>query len=684
MAGFPLKTHRHAKVAIDEQTRQAKNALQFLLEHRDIKERGGDDTCPITRGNTLSFMICGEDGFGHIAKDLREAKATVDIVCWGFDPGMELERAGDTWPRGIRYGELLDEITTRKENPVTVRLLIWYDDDGSKVQNNMPGLTDVPVSGLGHPIQRYKLQQNPPYKDSSRNQYCIDWWKANLPGGQSGRSGGGTNPQLQVVLRSVSKADATALRAVTPAEEDQPVSQTGFTDEKSQEEKYGTHHQKPILIDYDWDSGSKAVGYVMGLNSVTDYWDRTAHAVDDPKREVLSDKLIGDELDHELSTQQAPNNDNLATRLYQGAKDRFSKPAAQHGEGHEHYVHGRPYQDYACRVQGPALAQLHFNFENGWADALGHELPYTTPPEPPAKIPKVAGSPAHLVQIVRTQAREKEKSIKEVYFQATSSARNYIYIENQYFFYPEFVRHLIHHRQTHVSEWTSKSQKGIAEMQRLYMFIVIPHPERAEMMPRTYDSLALLGDGTSTPEQAGLADQGKLDFVYDQGKRGDGQVLDRPSADDLERTAGLEVSIARLRTSGPDADHNMAYREIYIHSKLMIIDDAFITVGSANLSQRSMSVDSEINIAATGSLYASDLRQRVFALHYGGDIKYSGDPKDLPDAFSSWNRRMSKNQDIQQAGTQAMTGFLLPFEDHRSTTTLYGSISVPSTSDTAV
>ncbi|SFU24777.1 hypothetical protein SAMN05192563_102987 [Paraburkholderia aspalathi] len=31
-----------------------------------------------------------------------------------------------------------------------------------------------------------------------------------------------------------------------------------------------------------------------------------------------------------------------------------------------------------------------------------------------------------------------------------------------------------------------------------------------------------------------------------------------------------------------------------------------------------------------------------------------------------------------------MIGFLLPFEDHRSTTTLYGMISAPSASGTAV
>ena len=144
--------------------------------------------------------------------------------------------------------------------------------------------------------------------------------------------------------------------------------------------------------------------------------------------------------------------------------------------------------------------------------------------------------------------------------------------------------------------------------------------------------------------------------------------------DDLERTLGLEVSVARLRTSGADADHNMAYREIDIHSKLMIIDDVFITVGSANLNQRSMSVDSEINIAATGQLYAADLRQRVFALHSGGDVAYSGDPKDLPDVFKLWTKTMNDNLSKMRKG-QPMTGFLLPFEDHRSTTTLYGSIS---------
>ena len=39
------------------------------------------------------------------------------------------------------------------------------------------------------------------------------------------------------------------------------------------------------------------------------------------------------------------------------------------------------------------------------------------------------------------------------------------------------------------------------------------------------------------------------------------------------------------------------FRETYIHSKLMIVDDRFLTVGSANLTNRSMGLDSELHVA---------------------------------------------------------------------------------------
>jgi phosphatidylserine/phosphatidylglycerophosphate/cardiolipin synthase-like enzyme len=641
VAHFPLKTHKHAKVAIDEQTRQAKSSLQYLLEDRD--------KIPITRGNTLTFMICGEDGFRAIAKDLWEAKETADIICWGFDPAMELDRSGDVWPRGLRYGDLLTLIATR-DNPVKVRLLVWYDPDPVVWQgaNNIPGYTDH------SDYYPNKWALSSPYDSKDRQDYCVEWWAKNLPGG---RSRAGQNSNLQVALRSVARNDATALlnmQAPTVREDEDTrgkIEEAGF-------EMAGSHHQKPILIDYDYEQGSKAIGYVMGLNSVTDYWDRAAHELDDPLREIWTSGSLKGEADHQQK--------------------------AEGKAGDAVYKHAKPYQDYACRIQGPTLAQLKYNFENAWATAKGDPLPFpTTPPKPPAKILTVAGNPAHLVQIVRTQAHELEKSIKEVYFQASSHAYNYIYIENQYFFYPEFARNLTKTRAQFRDDWVAKSHKPITEIPKLYMFIVIPHPERDEMIPRTYDTFSELGHGQKVgdinemPEQGALMDKGKVDWSYPDSHKGTkgGQVLDRPSVQDLERTLGLEVSVARLRTSGFDAKGNMAYREIYIHSKLMIIDDAFITLGSANLNQRSMSVDSEINIAATGQLYASDLRERVFSL-LSKDNPGSGDPKVLPVAFKKWNDLMVSNKEQRQQGLP-MKGFLLQFEDHRSTTSLLGSIEVP-------
>jgi len=87
-----LATQRTSTVAISQTDRCGQGSAQWFLEKGESK---------ITQNNTLKFFICGEEGFGHLYDDLRNAQATVDIICWGFDPGMELVRTGDTWKRGM-------------------------------------------------------------------------------------------------------------------------------------------------------------------------------------------------------------------------------------------------------------------------------------------------------------------------------------------------------------------------------------------------------------------------------------------------------------------------------------------------------------------------------------------------------------------------------------------------------
>ena len=79
-----------------------------------------------------------------------------------------------------------------------------------------------------------------------------------------------------------------------------------------------------------------------------------------------------------------------------------------------------------------------------------------------------------------------------------------------------------------------------------------------------------------------------------------------------------------------DPDHPTAPEAfVYIHAKLMIVDDVFFTMGSANLANRSMTVDSEINaswVAQPGdhALRAAIRRVRVrLLLEHVGDVPRS-------------------------------------------------------------
>ena len=110
------------------------------------------------------------------------------------------------------------------------------------------------------------------------------------------------------------------------------------------------------------------------------------------------------------------------------------------------------------------------------------------------------------------------------------------------------------------------------------------------------------------------------------------------------------------------------YREIYIHSKLMIIDDSMFTLGSANLNLRSFAVDSEINIASDNAEKAKDLRQRVWKQHTkeqfdgGGDATNQGAVKKT---FKNWEDEASANL-VNKLKGSSLSCFLVKFLDERT------------------
>ena len=149
--------------------------------------------------------------------------------------------------------------------------------------------------------------------------------------------------------------------------------------------------------------------------------------------------------------------------------------------------------------------------------------------------------------------------------------------------------------------------------------------------------------------------------------------ISKPDAVTLETQFGIKVCTAMLNSCGSHGKR-FNYREIYIHSKLLLIDDTFFTLGSANLNQRSMAVDSEINVATIDPVCAKDLRKRIWGQLSGSQPDCNGgngSPSEIADAFDEWKKLMAENRKNRDKNMRA-TGFLLPLADNRSSTSRLG------------
>jgi phosphatidylserine/phosphatidylglycerophosphate/cardiolipin synthase-like enzyme len=664
---------RTETVHIDEVSCAATGRVQWFAENRNKK---GSATHPITHNNRLAVYICGQAGFAAIARDISEAKESIDLVLWGFDPGMELNRTGTVWPRSTTYGDLLIAAARRG---VKVRLLCWHSYAGGKVQKNMPGYTHgtSPWRAPGSTVEASKIdaqasvtmlrehaRDNRHKKEwnltgtqaiaMAREEYCHSWFYYAFKGWLTGieiRTRGGDSGKIQEALDGEKRG---------------PAIPEGLAMKFA-----GTHHQKPILIDFAYEGGKKAVGYVMGLNSVTGYWDTASHCVQDSLREDGGAVTQGEH--------------------------------AQGLDGEFIFASAKPYRDYACRISaGQSLIGLHENFERAWLRAGGAaSSDLYVCKSPPVALLRKAESADSTVQIVRTQPEENDLSIKDIYFKATDVATagtGYLYIENQYFQYKDWADHLLAVRKKVIAGWNrncEKIGKTKEDLPMMYLFIVIPAPELAQMIPRTYDTLATLGQQDGLKGQVQMIDQAnkKAEVQGTLSKQGlFGDAVDRransspaapvieeanniqkPSYEELEKAYGLRVCVAVLNSGEYNsAERRWRYREIYIHSKLMLVDDSFLTLGSANLNQRSMVVDSEINIATNDPRHVTPLRKAVWAQLTGGENDGGKCTREeLKQTSENWLKQMKRNKEAQKSRSsdpvmKKMLGFIVPLDDTRS------------------
>jgi phosphatidylserine/phosphatidylglycerophosphate/cardiolipin synthase-like enzyme len=256
------------------------------------------------------------------------------------------------------------------------------------------------------------------------------------------------------------------------------------------------------------------------------------------------------------------------------------------------------WHDVHAVFEGPAVADVERNFRQRWNAVveLHKQDSSLLLPQPSVQLPEETTKTRHStrtgnavrLQVTRTIPRgiysftqdDGIATILDTYQRAFAQAKRFIYIENQYFWRRTFL---------------GFENPGMG----------LPHPDMEELLHALAEALArgvlvtlLLPDNPNVGRE--FTDEG-LKFLWEL-------------APHAVATGSLQ---AYTLCSSLQEQGQTFYRSIYVHAKTTIVDDSWLTLGSANLNNRGMRDDTEMNVAVENQEIARRLRILLMAEHLG-------------------------------------------------------------------
>jgi phosphatidylserine/phosphatidylglycerophosphate/cardiolipin synthase-like enzyme len=96
---------------------------------------------------------------------------------------------------------------------------------------------------------------------------------------------------------------------------------------------------------------------------------------------------------------------------------------------------------------------------------------------------------------------------------------------------------------------------------------------------------------------------------------------------------------------------------VYVHAKVGVVDDRWLTLGSANLNAHSFFNDTEVNLITCDALLARDTRLRLWAAHLERDIdEIAGDPSTVVDEL--WRPIATEQRERRDRGEPSTHGLV--------------------------
>jgi phosphatidylserine/phosphatidylglycerophosphate/cardiolipin synthase-like enzyme len=264
------------------------------------------------------------------------------------------------------------------------------------------------------------------------------------------------------------------------------------------------------------------------------------------------------------------------------------------------------WHDACTRLEGPVVQDVAEHFRMRWHEVKGETLP-------PVAGQKSAGDLD--LQIVRTVPEKVYSAtprgvftILDSYVRALRAAERLIYVENQFLWSPEIAALLTDKLRTH------------------------PNPD--------FRLLLVL---PARPNSGADDTRGVL-----------GELIE------ADADAGRLLACTLYARSGQLVD------QVYVHAKVAVVDDEWLTVGSANLNEHSLFNDTEMNVVSHDPGLATRTRIRLWAEHL--ELEPDRIPTDPTVAIDELWKPISQEQLDRRNAGRALTHRLvrLPNVSRRS------------------
>ncbi|XP_019052463.1 PREDICTED: phospholipase D alpha 1 [Nelumbo nucifera] len=369
-----------------------------------------------------------------------------------------------------------------------------------------------------------------------------------------------------------------------------------------------THHQKIVVVDSEMPIGSGAsserrriVSFIGGIDLCDGRYDAPFHSL--------------------FRTLDTAHHEDFHQPNFTGAAITKGGPR-------------EPWHDIHCRLEGPVAWDVLYNFEQRWRKQGGkdvlvqiRELEDIFIPPSPVMFPEdhetwnvqlfrsIDGGAAFGFPDTPEEAAKAglisgkdniiDRSIQDAYINAIRRAKNFIYIENQYFlgssfcWRPEGIKveevgalHLI------PKELALKIVSKIEAGERFTVYVVVPM--WPEGIPESASVQAILDWQRRTME---MMYTNVIQALQAKGVEADPRdYLTFFCLGNREVKKSGEYEPSEQPEDNTDYSRAQQARRfmIYVHTKMMIVDDEYIIIGSANINQRSMdgARDSEIAMGA--------------------------------------------------------------------------------------